>query len=207
MADLKNLINENYELKNENQGLLLRLAGLNEAANENKLLRQQLQISPSFESKIVMGNLIGFDPGNLGKYFLINKGRKDGIKDNQAVIFSGGFLVGKVMETGDIWSKVLPLGDPASSVFALSQDSRVGGVVKGDFGVGLVLEVVPQQKQIQEGEIIITSGLNDFLPKGLIIGQAENRISLESEAVQKIKIKPSVNYREIETVFVILNDE
>ncbi|MBI4708799.1 MAG: rod shape-determining protein MreC [Candidatus Portnoybacteria bacterium] len=207
IINLKDLAKENTLLTKENQELILKTAKVYELENENSLLRQQLEIKPPLKSKIAMADIIGFDPGNLGQYFLINKGAKDGVEINQAVIFGEGFLVGKVMKTEDNFSEVLSLTDSNSLVSALTQEGRAGGVAKGDHGVGMIMEMVPPDREISSGEIIISSGLDGHLPRGLIIGKAEAKISLPSEAFQRFKIEPAVNYKDIETVFVILGNE
>jgi len=204
---LKDLVKENTQLRQENQEFVLKLAELSEVAQENKFLQDQLQLKPPLKSRLVEADLIGFDPGNLGSIFFINRGKKDGVSENQGAIFAGGFLVGKVSEAKDNLSKVIGLNDSNSSVFAITQETRTSGVVKGDHGVGLVLDMVPPESEIKPGELVLSSGLDGFLPKGLVIGWTENKISQESEIFQRFKIKPAINYTEIERVFIVLGNE
>jgi len=206
LFNIKSLIRENSQLRIQNQDLISKLSKLSEVAQENKFLRQQLQIEPSFESKMVQAELVGFDPGNVGRYFLIGVGTDSGVAVNQAVILPGGFLVGKITEAKNNFSKVLELTDSDSAVFTLTQETRVGGVVRGDHGVGLILDMIPPEKEIKPQELVISSGLDGFIPNGLVIGEVENKISSESEVFQRFKIKPSINYNEIETVFIILGN-
>jgi rod shape-determining protein MreC len=207
LSSVRDLMKENSRLKQENQQLILRVSGLAELAQQNKMLRDQLQIRPSLEAKMLIADLIGFDPGNLGQYFLINKGQREGVKINQAVICAGGFLVGKIIEVKENFSQAVALTDSGSSIFALTQETRIGGVVRGDYGLGLFLDMVPSEKIIKGDETVISSGLDEGIPKGLVIGQIEGKISKESEVFQKFKIKPAVNYKEAESVFIILGDE
>ena len=203
----KDLIIENKELEQRNHDLILENSKLQEIKQENKILREQLQIRPPLASKMVMADLVGFDPSNLGQYFYINRGRQDGILPEQAVIFGGGFLVGKVIESSDNLAKVMLLTDGDSSIFAVTQETRVGGVAKGDHGVGIIMDMVPADKDIKIGETVISSGLDGFIPRGLVIGEIESRISSESEVFQKFKIKLLLNLKEIETVFIILGNQ
>jgi len=207
MLSLKGLVQENNQLRQANEELTLKMSDLLEAAQENKILRAQLQIAPPLKSKLTKANLVGFDPSNFGQYFLIDRGRRDGVIKNQGVIFGGGFLVGKISEVNDNSSQVLILTDSASSVFILTQESRVGGVVRGDHGVGLILDMIPPEKNVKFGESVISSGLDGFLPKGLLIGTIGNKISKESDVFQKFEVKALVNYKEIESVFVVLGNE
>lgn len=207
VSSIKDLVRESDRLEKENQELILKLSSFYDLVHENDLLRKQLQISPTLKSRMVMADVVGFDHGNLGQYFFINKGKKDGAAPDQAVIFSGGFLVGEIEEVSDSQSKVRLATDSKSSVPCLTQETRVSGMAKGDYGVGLVMEIIPPEKEIKPNELIITSGLDGHLPKGLIIGQAELVISNESEVFQRIKVKPSINYNELEKVFIVLGKE
>lgn len=207
ISDIKNLAKENSRLTQENQQLVLKVAQLGQISSENDFLRAQLQLRPQPKSKMVIADIIGFDPANFGQYFFINKGANDGISMNQAVSYAGGFLVGKIVDLKKDTSKVLVLTDSNSSIFSLTADTRINGVVKGDHGVGLILDMVPPEKEIKEGEIVVSSGLDGQIPKGLVIGQVTSKISVESEVFQRFEIKPAINYKEIERVFVILGNE
>lgn len=205
--NLKSIIRESSQLEQENRELILKLVNLSEIKQENDFLRKQLDMRPALKSKLVLAHLIGFDPGNLGRYFLIDRGSNDGIETGRAVIFAGGFLVGKVAEVSVNSSKVLALTDSDSTVFVLGQDSREGGVIKGDHGVGLILDMVPPEKEIKLGELIVSSGLDSKIVRGLVIGKVEKKISGESEVFQRFIVKPLINYKEIESVLVILGAE
>lgn len=207
LFDIKDIIRENNELRQENQKLIEKLSILADMAQENKILRQQLGVDPPIESKMIQAELIGYDPGNFGQYFLIDAGTESGVKENQGVIMPGGFLIGKVVSAEKNFSKVIELVDSESSVFALTEESRVGGVVKGDHGVGLILDMIPPEKEIRPQELIISSGLDGSIPKGLVIGQVDSKISTESEIFQRFKVKPAVNYNDIETIFVVLGNK
>ncbi len=207
VVNLKELMKENSQLKDENRQLTLKISELSEISQENKLLREELKLESSVKSKKVLADLIGFDLSGLGQYFFINRGKNDGVTEGQAVIFAGGFLVGKIIETEENLSKVLALTDSQSLIFALTQESRASGVVRGDHGVGLILDQVASEKEVKDKEIIVTSGLDSHLPKGLIIGQIESKISSESDVFQKFEVKIGINHKEIESVFVVLGNE
>jgi cell shape-determining protein MreC len=67
--------------------------------------------------------------------------------------------------------------------------------------------MIPPEKEIIPQELIVSSGLDGSIPKGLVIGQVDTKISTESEVFQRFKIKPAFNYSEMETVFVVLGNK
>lgn len=207
LTQIKNLAQENARLKAENElgmGAVFKLA---EAERENDFLRKQLALVPPIKSRLVLADVVGFEPGNIGEYFFIKQGEDIRVSIGQAVIYASGFLTGKIHETEGDFAKVMALVDPASSVFAVSEETRASGVVRGDHGVGLILDMVPPDKEVKTKEIIISSGLDGQIPRGLIIGEVAEKISVSSDIFQRFKIKPAVNYKELERVFVVAGNE
>lgn len=207
MTEIKSLIKENEKLRSENELLDVSSVKLAEIERENQFLKAQLQLVPRLKSKIILADVIGFEPGNFGEHFLVNQGEKAGASSGQAIIYAGGFLIGKINEADKNLSKAMALVDSASSVFAVTEDTRVGGAVKGDHGVGLIFDMVPPDKAVSIGENVLSSGLDSQIPRGLIIGKISEKISLEGDIFQRFKIKPAVNYKEIERVFIVTGNE
>lgn len=201
---LKDLGRENSQLKSENQFLLQQIVFLKEAARENELLRQRLGLQPEGKSNLVLARPLAYDP-QLGQYFILNKGSRDGLAEGQAVVDSHNFLVGRVVEASRTSAKALLLTGPNFSVNALLQESRINGLVRGEHGVEVVLDMVPLDKQVRDDELVITSGLNDAMPKGLIIGWVAKAAATPPEIFQRITLRPAADLRTIEEVFVILS--
>lgn len=202
---LRDLIQENAKLKQENRNLFSENISLKEVARENEVLRQVLNISLPKKSQLIIANVIGYNPQNLGEYILINKGSLDGLKEDLSVIDANKNLIGKIIEVHNRFSKVLLITDSNSRVNALVSDSadRPRGIVKGEHGLNLIMEMLPRQIKIEKGQTVITSGLNDNFPKGLIIGQIQEIIFSETDIFQKVTIKPAIDFNKLEEVFVI----
>jgi len=114
-------------------------------------------------------NLSGLDdgksdrksPNSFEKYLLIDIGSNNGVKVNQAAVYSGGMLLGKVTQVYEHTSKVSLLTSSESSINAITQTSRSNGVVKGQYSTGVRLEMINQNEELKDGELIITSGLEE----------------------------------------------
>ena len=199
---LKDLGKENADLKEENAKLWQENSSLKEAAKENESLRQRLELGPAQERKFIMASVIGFNP-QLGQYLLVDKGLAEGVSPGAAAVTAANFLVGKVAEASQHSAKILLISDSNSIVNALTQDGRVGGIVKGRHGLGLTMEMIPIDKQIKVDETVLTSGRDDTIPAGLIIGRISGIILKESDIFQKAVIAPAQDAGEIETVFIV----
>ncbi len=201
---------ENVVLKNENLRLIYEVSGLKEIERENKVLRRQLDFSENmclngscFQWEI--GRIIGKDPNNYGKYIIIDLGAKNGIKENQAVMVSGGILIGKVIEVFDNFSKVMLITSSDSSINSITQTTRANGIVKGKYATGVKLEMINQNEELITGDLIITSGLESGIPKGLIIGKISNVEESANEVFKAADLDLFVNFNRIEEVFIIEN--
>ena len=153
--------------------------------------------------ELVLASVIGQDLFGLNRYFLIDKGRGDGIREKSAVITAGNLLVGRVVETLDSFSKVRLLTDPGSRVSALLQDSEVTGLVKSNHGLDLIIDLLPQGEAVRENETVVTSGLAGLFPAGLLIGRIQTVVSSDAQISQIAKIKPAVDFANLKKVFVI----
>ncbi|MDR3139641.1 MAG: rod shape-determining protein MreC, partial [Treponema sp.] len=98
-----------------------------EIRQENNRLREQLGFSLTLNYRHIPAELIGRDPDNLFSAFVINKGKYSGVSPNMPVIaFQDGSqcLVGKVVQTGQFESLVMPLYDVSSFISARHAEFR-----------------------------------------------------------------------------------
>lgn len=179
-----------------------------ELAAENERLKELLQFKQENPDLIIPGaRIIGKNPGNWFNTLVIDRGEKDGVAVDMAVMTDKG-LVGRVIEVGNHWSKVLSIIDSQSAVSAIVQRSRDNGTLQGDTtlydGEGLCRMVyLPQDATVKEGDVVITSGLGDIFPKGLPIGEVV-RVENEPFAVYKTAVvRPWADFKRLEEVLVI----
>lgn len=199
--------NENIRLREENLKMNYEISMLKEIQRENGILRKQLEFSKNscLEGNCLkwkMADVIGRDPGSFGKQIFINIGSADGIQEGQAAVASGGLLIGKVAEVFDNLSKIILITDPKSSVNSITQASRANGVVKGSYATGVKLEMIDQSEDLAVGDLVITSGLEDRIPKGLIIGKVSQVEESANNVFKSAKIDMFADFNRIEEVFV-----
>jgi len=215
ISEIKNLKKENDELKFRNQELISQIAQLIELEKENKLLREALEIGLEKEFKLSLAEVISKDISQDS--ILINKGSKDGITNNSPVIGQQKTLIGKIGEVYENFSRVILISNKESSFDAKVQtgsfapfnsseikaENDISGVVKGKGNLQLFLDLVPQEKEIKEGDFVITSSLGGIFPRGLLVGQIGKVLRSDIEPFQQAKIRPAFNIKKLETVFII----
>ncbi len=190
---------------------------LRELLNENGTLREQLgykQANPDFNlagatvtQRVLqrdpdMARVLGVDPSNFTFVIIVDQGSEEGVKISMPVVTPKG-LVGRVIQAGAHWSKVLLITDPSSSVNAVVQSTRATGIVQGNVDNSLTIKYVPQGEAIKAGDLILTSGLGGNFPKRLVIGKVTEVRRRDLDAFQQASIQPTVDYPRLEYVLIV----
>lgn len=198
-----NLKKENEELKKSNQELLGKIVSFQGLEEENKTLREALDIGLRQDFKLILADLIGKDFS--GDFILINKGVKDGLNVGMPVVTAQKVLLGKISEVSENFSRVTLISHPENSFPVQVQEEKVTGVVKGGGNSQLFLEKIPHNQEIKEGDLIVTTSLGGTFPEGFLIGKVQKVQKNDIESFQTIEISPFLNIKELKTVFVITN--
>lgn len=206
--DVVTVHEQNKMLRNEVAQLRVQNLQASEYAAENARLRALLdykQAASQFD--LVAARVIGRESATWSSMIVINRGTMDGIQNNMPVVTEKG-LVGHVVEAGPNSSKVQLILDPRSSVGTLIQrpDSRVAGIVEGDMDNPTMPRMVniPKNADVDEGDMIVTSGFGGIYPKGLAVGIVS---SLKNDTGGLLKIavlEPAVDFQRLEDVMVIV---
>ena len=170
------------------------------------------------------GEIIGEESNPYLHYVTINVGVRQGVGVGMLVVSADGGLglVGRVAEVAPRTAKVQLLTDRESAIAALVQSSRATGLVVGQPDGTLRMEYIPQRESVivgddaddqevienvSEGDIVLTSGLGGFMPKGLIIGQVTQVQQMDYELFQVAVVRPAVDLERLELVLVITSFE
>jgi len=207
IRDLRDLRQRNEALEAENARLLLENIRLKEVETEASLCGDLLnfaQTRPSFDLQgaHVVGRVIGRDPSNLQRYITLDVGREAGIARNMPVVTGRG-LVGRIIEVGDHWSRVLLITDVSSTVNALTQSTRASGLVQGQADGSLVMRNIPQGDTVSVGDTVFTSGLGGNFPRQILIGQITEVRRNDYELYQSATIWPTVDFDRLEMVLIV----
>ncbi len=202
-----NIEYEYNQLKAQNDELVLRSILYEELEEENTQLRALLgEYEERASMNPLLARVIASETGNYFSTFTINKGRKDGVDTQMAVITSEG-LVGYVYEVFDTTSKVITIIDDHASLAALIESSRDQGSVKGTLGSTgeplcrmyyLSADSVPRP-----GDRVITSGVGVSFPKGLLIGYVRESTRAIEDNKHYIVVEPAADFEHIEQVLVL----
>ncbi len=176
---------------------------LKETVKENQFLKNNLHVLQKSKTEMIMAQVTAKAQDVANSVLIINRGKKDGIRSGQAVIAGPSILLGKVFEVGEKFAKVRLLLDPQSLVNVIVQQKNLQGTLRGEYGLGLLLEKVPWDQKLEKGDVILSSGLGDDSPSGLLIGQIESLNKDEAELAQSARVTPATEIKVLDYVFVI----
>jgi rod shape-determining protein MreC len=174
---------------------------LSQDADQARRLQALLAFKEQFISQTMAAQVIGSSGSEQSRSVYIDKGEKDGIKPDMAVVTADG-VVGKVLHVYGSTSLVLLISDPSSGVGAILEKSRLQGILKGTSAGEVTLEKVMSDETVLPGELVLTSGGDRIFPKGLAIGTV-TRVSPGSEGFLNIRLKPAADLSKLEEVLVV----
>ena len=200
---MANLKKGTDDLEFKNQQLLSEIAYLKELEKENKALREALGVGLKEEFKLADAEIIGKDLTE--DFILINKGSKEGVTEGLPVITQSKVLLGKISEVYENFSKVMLISNKKSSLNVKIQDKEIQGVLKGKGNLSLSFGLIPQDKEIEKEDLIITTSAGGNFPKGLLVGKVDNIRKSDVKPLQEAEILPFFDLSQLETIFVILD--
>ncbi|MEX2210131.1 MAG: rod shape-determining protein MreC [Patescibacteria group bacterium] len=194
---------ENADLRKEVGELKSELAKREEAVLENDALKAQLGFAQDSGFALTEADIISQDPTNYQQILTVDRGSSSGIKQGMVAV-TQGLLVGQVIETTPSTAKVRLITDFGSAVPALAQQTRASGLLRGGRGFGLELEMVPQTDELRTGDTLLTSGFGNDYPKGLVVGTVDRVEKHDTDVFQTAEIRPAVDLRRLERLFIIV---
>ncbi len=196
----------------EDQKLRKRLAQVQVEADamraerlENARLRKLLALSQENPSDLTAARVTARSLDRLGGSITIDKGSKDGVLENRAVITPDG-LVGRVERALPHEARVLTLLHRDCAVAVRVGRSRVDGVLQWEFGERPVVSLlyVSSQEDVKKGDEVFTSGLGGIFPQGVRVGIVARVGIAENGLMKEVQVKPAVDFRSLEEVLVYM---
>lgn len=199
------------QAQEENTTLKRALAAMNEENNRLKeevnldsRLKEVLKYREGAGFKTIAASVSGYHADRWTRTINIDKGAKDGISKDLAVITPLGVL-GMVIEVNGHTSKVLLDTDTRSNIDVIVQRTRVRGVAEGNGGSALVLKYIQQEQadDVRIGDTLLTSGLTGIFPKGLAIGEVSKIEQSPDSFFKSIEVRPATDINNVEEVLVV----
>jgi len=185
--------------------LKLTIAQLESKAAEADRLAILLNFRQSHEKvPMVMARVIGASAGTVSRTVEIDRGERDGIRRNMAVITPDG-AVGKIIEVYRDNAQVLLLTDKDGGAGAMLVSSRIQGPVRGTGEPMLSMSYVAAEEKVNVGEKIVTSGMDKIFPRDIPLGTVAD--VKQANPFKVIRVNPSARLDRLEEVIVLLTQQ
>ncbi|MGC9196129.1 MAG: rod shape-determining protein MreC [Syntrophobacteraceae bacterium] len=199
---LRNLRSENEALKSRIALLQNQVTTYQEAYIENQRLRRLLDFKKATGYNTLAAQVVVHDLTGWFQTLLVDKGFKDGVSADMPVVNEEG-VIGRILEVSDHYSRVLLITDQGSAVDAIDVRNRVRGILCGKDANGCILKYVNANLDMEEGDLIITSGKDGIFPRGLRLGVVHAVYRDPAGMFQRIDVKPLVQLSRIQEVLIL----
>lgn len=206
----QDLANENIHLRN--QLFLIENRLVNDSINRKTF--ETKRVNPRMEYTCRSAKVVNNSTHKLQNFITINKGYKDGIRDEMSVI-NGQGVVGIVKNVSEHFAVVMPILNPKAQI-----SCKIKGEINKNDSVGVVKDIgsliweggdsrfacmkqVPRHVHIRRGDAIITSGYSDFFPEGILVGTVDAVFKADDDNYYDIKVRLSVNFNTLSYVEVL----
>jgi rod shape-determining protein MreC len=170
-------------------------AKLKSLATENDQLKASLGFLEQGGDQTVMARVIYEADDGVSRMLVLDHGAADGLRVGQAVIAGDGIIVGKIATVRQATAKVMLLTDSRSRLAVTVQNAtETLGVLEGDRGLSLSMQLVPQTESLAAGQTIITSGLEPGIRRGLVVGTIDKVDRPPREPFQSASVNPFTSW-------------
>ncbi len=200
--ELRKITLENAELSSRIRTLEQNLVDANQQARENQALRKELGFVKNTKYQLVACTVLSNNPFGQADGLVLNCGTDDGVEPGQAVL-SQGYLAGKITYSGRGSSSALLVTSSNFSTDGRVSDTAQAAIVKGSFGSGIMLDQVPQTSDLKRGALVVTAGINEKIPKNILVGEVSDVLSSDNDLFKRAALSSPVDFSNLEFVFVV----
>ena len=204
IGDYFGLRKENERLAAENAELRARLESsymsynLREFVHEDTVYKQKYSYT---EARVVKNSW-----NQRNNYIMINKGRLQGVRLDQAVISPQG-IVGVVVNTTDNFATVMPvLHSNSRNSVRINRINTNGSLLwrGGDFRFATLVDI-PTTYELKSNDTIVTSGMANDFPEGVMVGFVEEVMTERGSGFYTIKVRLATEFNKLDHVYIIDN--
>lgn len=203
--DLVDVREENIRLKTRISELEANISAAREDMAELKRLRALVQFPVDVRWRPLAARVLAgrIGPNAVMDSITISRGYVNGARPGTPLVTDKG-LVGRVLRSSPHASTALLVTDPGSRIAVFSQESRTSGILKGrGMYADLEVDFVQRDAKLKNGEVLITSGLDNKYPKGLPVAVVKTVAPSDYTQFMAVNATPLVDLQHLEEVLLL----
>jgi len=194
---------ENSRLNAERLLTHARLQRYSALESENARLRAMLEARTRVKDEVRVAGIMSVSANPFRHVLVIDKGQNDGVYDGQAMIDANG-VIGQVTETGLFSAQAVLISDPdhALPVEINRNGLRTIAVGTGEFN-RLDLPFLPNNADVVEGDLLVTSGLGGAFPSGYPVALVDSVTRIPQEPFAAVSAEPAAKLNQVREIMLI----
>ena len=140
-------------------------------------------------------------------YLQLNRGSRQGIRDNMAVISSDGAIVGLIVNTSPNFSQVMSLLHSRNRMQAMLKKTNTAGTIswdQKDYRL-LTLEGISRDVEVKKGDTVLASQYSYNYPPGFMVGTIQSIAVDKNSGFYNLKVRAGARFNSLQQVFVVEN--
>lgn len=166
--DISHIYSDNQELRAENKQMLILQNKVRTLEVENQLLERLLNYVPPAEATFISAKIIAESGDNFTNMLLVYIG--DEYVQKGQIVMGDESVIGRIDKVSGHYAKVILVTDINSKIPVVIERTRVRGILSGNNTETPSLIFTRSAADIQEGDVVVTSGVGGMFPSGLPIG-------------------------------------
>lgn len=192
----------NERLAGENRELRQRMRELVHLQEENQQLRRALQMREKVHEDMIPAERVGVDQSPFFRVVNIRVDRGNEYARPGMAVLSPDGVVGRIDKSFDAYSDVMLITDVRSKIAVELARTKAQGILEGRTEDSCVMQV-SKDYDVEVGELVQTSGVDELFPKGHPVGQVTEIEPLVGDK-QRLHVVPAVRFDRIDVVWVVL---
>lgn len=203
LASRNTLLRENSELHERQLALQFKLQKFEALESENQRLRSLLQSSSRKWERVLIAELLQVDFDPFRQMVLLNKGERDGVFVGHPLLDAHGVL-GQVVHVSPFTSSALLITDPSHAVPVQVNRNGLRSIAVGT-GEDDILDIphLPNNADIEVGDLLITSGLGLRFPPGYPVATISSIEKDPTEPFAKVSATPLAQLKQTREVLLV----
>jgi len=198
---------ENSHLRTQRLLTNARLQRLTALEAENAHLRDLLEARAQVRDEVRVAEIMAVDANPYRHNIVIGSGDLEGVYDGQAIIDADG-VVGQVIRTDRHTAQAVLISDPGH---ALPVEVNRNGLRTIAVGTGeldrLDLPFLPNNADIQRGDLLVTSGMGGVFPTGYPVAVVDSINRIPHEPFADVTATPEAALDKVREIMLIFSTD
>ena len=197
---------ENSRLNVERLLTQARLQRYSALEAENARLREMLEARTRVREQVRVAEILSVSANPFRHVLVVDKGTSDGVFDGQAIVDANG-VVGQIIEAGVASSQCLLISDPGHDLPVEVNRNGLRTIARGtgDFN-RLDLPFLPNNSDIEPGDLLVTSGLGGAFPAGYPVAVVDSVTRVPQEPFAVVTATPSAALNQVREIMLIWSE-